>query len=185
MTFNPRLSRDETIAFLTRWRNHHPIPTEDDEAQHVDCFVSQYIALNRLCNELWAQNHGSWPSPRSGGGDKCRATTRLALSLDCPNLIVAIDAIGEKGLAALQEALGRTGRFFLSSENEPPHFDGYDRLTPNEQVERILEALYKLRCNMFHGAKGLEVRQQEVLSPANLCLNAVLDAGLAALRARP
>jgi len=150
----------------------------ETEDGNVDRYVTQYIALNRLYNELWAQSHNKWPNPKDGGGDRSRATTHLAVALNCPELLEELVTHGDTSLAGLMEAL--SGRFYLRKRGDR-HFQGYERLTPGNKVERILEALYQLRCNMFHGEKELGCSQEIVLKPANVCLELVLDAALSAL----
>ena len=40
-------------------------------------------------------------------------------------------------------------------------------------VLSVLDFLYQVRCNLFHGQKGFSVEQVQVLQPANILLSAV------------
>jgi hypothetical protein len=45
----------------------------------------------------------------------------------------------------------------------------------NRRAHAILEALYAIRCNMFHGHKGFEPIQLELLRPAILLLQSTIN----------
>jgi hypothetical protein len=39
----------------------------------------------------------------------------------------------------------------------------------------ILEVIYKVRCNLFHGSKLFEPSQKEILIPLNLLLKGIIE----------
>jgi hypothetical protein len=45
----------------------------------------------------------------------------------------------------------------------------------NRRAHAVLEALYAIRCNMFHGHKGFEPIQLELLKPAILLLQSTIN----------
>lgn len=45
----------------------------------------------------------------------------------------------------------------------------------NAQACALLETLYVLRCNMFHGRKGFKTIQQQLLIPANIILERIVE----------
>jgi len=52
-----------------------------------------------------------------------------------------------------------------------------DKLKSKSKTERTkagLEALYAIRCNMFHGLKAFRVNQLEVLRPAIVLLQSTI-----------
>lgn len=61
----------------------------------------------------------------------------------------------------------------LSSNGEYPHL--YINWTENKdkRLLSLLETLYFMRCNLFHGNKNLEVAQIEILKPAIACLKEI------------
>jgi len=46
----------------------------------------------------------------------------------------------------------------------------------NRRAKAVLEALYAIRCNMFHGQKGFQPIQLELLQPAIAVLETTADA---------
>lgn len=44
-----------------------------------------------------------------------------------------------------------------------------------QRAEAVLEALYAIRCNMFHGQKGFEVAQLALLRPAIVLLESIVE----------
>lgn len=45
----------------------------------------------------------------------------------------------------------------------------------NTQAVAVLETLYAIRCNMFHGRKGFHSVQQQLLEPLNIILERIID----------
>jgi hypothetical protein len=45
----------------------------------------------------------------------------------------------------------------------------------NAQASAILETLYAIRCNMFHGRKGFNPVQQDLLDPLNVVLERIIE----------
>lgn len=45
----------------------------------------------------------------------------------------------------------------------------------NEQAAAILETLYTVRCNMFHGRKGFNPIQRALLDPLNVILERIIE----------
>lgn len=174
----------KTEVFVERWLQRLSDQDPSTEDGCIDRYITQYIVLNHLYNALWTRLHGPWKGNRSGGGDKRRATVHLASSIDCSSVINDPVTIGPEGLPALMRAIAPEGPFHLVEPSDD-HFQGYNELdTDKKRVQRLLEALYLLRCNMFHGEKSLNSRQEMVLAPANACLGVVVAASLASLRSQ-
>lgn len=47
--------------------------------------------------------------------------------------------------------------------------------SPNDRANAVLETLYAVRCNMFHGRKGYDPEQLTLLVPLNTLLARVVD----------
>jgi hypothetical protein len=61
----------------------------------------------------------------------------------------------------------------------------YRQLTSSnleERVNAILIYLYRVRCNIFHGTKGLDPDQREILRPSIRCLRRILRLGMDSLK---
>ena len=67
----------------------------------------------------------------------------------------------------------------ITGEAQPEEdADLCERLTGtnrNKQASAVLETLYAVRCNMFHGRKGLNPIQRELLDPLNVILEKVIE----------
>jgi hypothetical protein len=52
---------------------------------------------------------------------------------------------------------------------------GLESRSRNRRAHAVLEVLYAIRCNMFHGHKGFEPIQLELLRPAVLLLQSTIN----------
>jgi hypothetical protein len=78
----------------------------------------------------------------------------------------------------------RVGRFALklhptTGERRPDEdralVAALDSHNQNTRAKAALEALYAIRCNMFHGQKGFNLAQLELLRPAILLLEKTVE----------
>ena len=53
--------------------------------------------------------------------------------------------------------------------------DSIESSSRNQLAKAALEALYAIRCNMFHGQKGFDLAQLELLRPAVLLLEKTVE----------
>ena len=97
-------------------------------------------------------------------------------------------------MAALRQIADhlREGRFALKPDmmtgERKPDADSellgaWESRSRNRRAHAVLEALYAIRCNMFHGHKGFDPMQLELLRPAVLLLESTIDVLLGILEA--
>lgn len=187
--YNCEVSRRTAIPFIKRWMkkaNAGGWKVEDAierEAAAVDGFVARFIAFNRLYNELWAQKHGVMPEFAKGEAKKHkdpeskRASEDVVARVDSPAVLERM----ETDLRNVREMLTRDDGFYLKRPKEKPFFRSYESWSENKRLTKTLKALYLLRCNLFHGSKGLETSQERILEPANACLDVIIEEGVKAL----
>src|SRR5437588_7238805 len=87
-----------------------------------------------------------------------------------------------KDLSTLQYLIRDGGEFFLywklsqlgdvkpDEEKNRVLYDKLGNQSPAIAVKGVLEYLYKVRCNLFHGSKMLEKPQMQILEPSIRCL---------------
>jgi hypothetical protein len=171
-----------TNRFCCRWL--------DKAAQHDDTsldgafdrFFSAFVAFNRLYSHL------NVTAAHPVRGDRQQATRRIVSIVGAQALLQALREDGrEDDIRTLAALIGPGGGFYLISERsvDRPNWtrnqDLLDRLqseSPSTKMEALLEYLYQVRCNMFHGAKDFEQRQLQLVQPATRCLESVVRAGL-------
>jgi hypothetical protein len=148
-----------------------------------DKFFTLFVAFNRLY--FYAAQVAGQPNV----GDR-RMATRLFPEVVGHDLLWQrlTDNGGEADIRTLQGLIGPDGSFFLISRdadpdaNDPERDNELRRLLGSKShrvvVEAVLEFVYQVRCNMFHGAKGFENRQLQLLQPCLWCLDRVIAVGL-------
>ena len=171
-----------TKRFCRRWRDKADQYDDTSLDGVFDRFFSDFVAFNRLYTHL--NQHAA----RQVTGDRKQATSRFASVVGADHLLQAIRAGGrEDDISRLATLIEPGGGFYLISEHSVDRPDRernqdlLDRLrgdNPRKKIEALLEYLYQVRCNMFHGAKDFEHRQLQLLQPATRCLECLVRAGL-------
>ncbi len=127
-----------------------------------DKFFTLFVAFNRL------YLHTAEISGRPDPGDRAMATQLFPQAIGHELLwqkIVRDGGIDD--VQTLARLIGPNGPFFL--------IFSADRHTPDPEKN---DDLYRVRCNMFHGRKGFETRQLQLLPPCLRCLMRIVVAGL-------
>jgi len=151
-----------------------------------DRFFSEFVAFNRL------YSHFNRRSAHPGTYDSTQATSVFVAAVGAASLMGALESDGAEAdiqlLAALIDPV--CGDFYLISDrthggrdtraNEKLHARLGSR-SRNERAIGVLTYLYKLRCNMFHGGKGFERTQMQILQPAARVLRRIVEFGLSSL----
>jgi hypothetical protein len=149
-----------------------------------DQFFTLFVAFNRLYSYT-AQVAG-----QGNAGDRRMATRLFAEIVGHQTLLRAITSDGGADIELLRQLIEPNGSFFLISGPNPDipdterNADLHRRLgnvSACVAAEAVLEYLYQVRCNMFHGSKGFEDRQLQLLQPCLRVLRRVVDAGLGTL----
>ncbi len=175
----------ETKRFCNRWLAKAEQYDERSLDGAFDRFFSAFVAFNRL------YSHVNQHKDRPVEGDKKKATSRFASVIGADHLWGALRADGrENDMLTLANLIVPGGGFYLISlrSEDQPDLEGDKKLVddlrgedPRGKIEALLEYLYQVRCNMFHGDKDFDHRQLELLRPATRCLECVVRAGLGTL----
>lgn len=174
--------------FCERWIDKADAYRSNNLEDLFDRFFTLFVAYNRFYSAA-AELHRSGMEPRQAQflqGDRKEATTIMARlirqsrfdgAMTDPTIATACQTIA----TLLQER-----RFFLHSirgTKEPDLArdaklaDGLSKYS----LLSVLECLYQIRCNIFHGEKEFAPRQSELLAPAITLLEAIVSLSSVAL----
>lgn len=176
------ISADLTRRFCQRWLQKAALYNPSHLEDAFDKFFTLFAVFNRLyfrAAQVCGERHR---------GDRQMATRLFPQVVGHEFLWQKLTADGGTAdIQTLQSLIGPGGSFFLISGEDPDapdpqrNADLRQRLGSRSQriaVEAVLEYLYQVRCNMFHGNKGFEARQLRLLQPCLRCLERIIAAGL-------
>ena len=181
-----------------RWRKKAKMyNNESDISEIFDKFFSLYVAYNALYAQAYSylgeksrsrgedgyKAKGKFPDEEAAtnsileiiGASKFvdilenNETTRLALNqlrnvMDSNNFSICLDPVS--GYPRLENDKRISDKKLLKSLN------GRDS---NKKGNAILQVIYQIRCNMFHGRKGIDPIQKDLLLPIITILEKVVD----------
>lgn len=172
----------ELYQFCERWFEKARAYQGNDVQTCFDRFFTLYVPYNRLYAELtlsWArmgkkQLHGNIPDSLAakryvheylGTGLiwNCLQNDRLSIEairkirnlLENDIFVIKLDRLNGQPMPEDNYVLLQN----LISEN------------PHMRVAALLDIIYSIRCNMFHGHKSFEIIQAEILVPVTIILN--------------
>jgi hypothetical protein len=180
----------EYLDFCRRWLDKAEQNCGDTLAETFDRYFTLFVVFNRLYVESFhARVRDGKIPPRKGGlKDRDGATTEVLSFLGGQSIMAALrvgtnspDVAAE--FIALLSGPAPSGRRFCISLKAPsgtpqPERDKALRkqlqsADADEQALGALRFLYAVRCNLFHGHKGFEEVQRDVLRPANEALKRI------------
>lgn len=168
--------------FCDRWIAKAEAYRSNDLEDLFDRFFTLFVAYNRFYSaaaELYRD-----PLYRRNRfihkGDRREATTVMAEIIGAPRFSEVVQE--NKEIAASCDAISELLEkrfFFLHSnrETKEPDLVRDDKLVAalrRPSLLAVLECLYQIRCNIFHGEKEFAPRQAELLIPAITLLEVVV-----------
>lgn len=176
----------ELETFCHNWLAKAEAYSSEDFVGAFDRFFTLYVAFNRLYAEATFRlaRRGQVKLrnrfPDSNGAQEyvvqfCGAEALTRAWEDDPSTIEALDQIADH-LRQRRFAL----KLDMMSGTVKPEADrellaALESRSRNRRAHAVLEALYAIRCNMFHGHKGFEPIQIELLRPAVLLLKSTIN----------
>ena len=167
----------ELAEFYNGWRakaREYPI---NEIRSAFDRFFTLYVAFNRLYAEATFRLARRGQTRLRDRFPDSKAAQDYVLQFCGAEAIIGAWERAPATVQALRE-IGdhlRTGRFALKlnivTGEKRPQADrellkGLESRSLNRRAKSGLEVLYAIRCNMFHGHKGFEPVQLELLRPA-------------------
>ncbi len=176
----------ELREFCDSWRGKAAACSMENINGAFDRFFTSYVAFNRLYVEAThrlarrgqVKLRERFPDPQAAQDyvvQFCTATTLTGAWENSANAAAALHEIADHL---------RQGTFALKLDpvsGDPRPAKDHELLTAleshsrNRKAKAVLEALYAIRCNMFHGQKAFQLRQLALLRPAILLLESTTD----------
>ena len=159
--------KQDFIDFCSRWIAKAQCYQTDDLSDCFDKFVTLYILFNSQYNYLTKEDD-------EDGGDRHKATIFIKQFIDCKkfceigtvtvSLQAIIELIGDRVFYLKDEAKDSE----IVSKMQSSDFE--------EKIEGILEMIYQVRCNLFHGDKSFVSNQKMILLPCIVILEKINEA---------
>jgi hypothetical protein len=175
--------------FCERWIIKADAYRSDSIEDLFDRFFTLFVAYNRFYSAA-AELHRATLDPlhaKMPQGDRHEATTVMARLIrqsrftdvvnETPSIAAACQAIAE---------LLENHHFFLHTfrGTNDPNLEKDSKLADGlrkHSLLAVLECLYQIRCNIFHGEKEFAPRQAELLAPALTLLETIVSMSSRAL----
>lgn len=176
--------------FCERWINKAEAYRSEDLEDLFDRFFTLFVAFNRIYSAAAEMRRDGLPPHLANKlrGDRQEATAVMARLITQARFT---DAIGRQPtIADACQAISmllQDHRFFLHSFRHigRPDLARDTRLADGLRacgLMAVLECLYQIRCNIFHGEKEFAPRQAELLIPANILLETIVSLSRETLR---
>ncbi len=159
---------------------------------HYDLFFSRFVTYNALYNVIvrTKERTGELKKDKSRKGkimergDRKKAIDCMVIELSeelsvLKNFFTQPEVI--TNVEIIEEMLDKEG-FGVSfkggehsSENDKEILDNLKSNNLEKRIEGVLTFLYEVRCNLFHGEKGYENQQSQVLKTLNVILEKIVE----------
>ena len=178
---------EDLRSFCDGWRAKARDYSVEEIREVFDRFFTSYVVFNRLYAEAtYRLAQRGQLKLRERFPDSQAAQEYVLQYCGAVFLIRAWEA-DEGSRTALHRIAEhvREGRFALKldpvtgarrPEEDANLLAGLESRGSNRRAKAVLEALYAIRCNMFHGQKGFQPIQLELLQPAIAVLEKTADA---------
>ena len=150
------------IESAKRWISKAEENVDETLNSEIDKFFSLYVSYNILYSLISNKNNG----------DRCSAVRVIAKYIKDNN----IESFTNHKNDISEMIKPVIGHKIFHIYNEKRDFKLIEDIEDNKNIEEsVLDILYGIRCNMFHGEKELSDNQLLLLSPANKILNTLLN----------
>jgi hypothetical protein len=154
--------------FVHRWhcKISHMRKGKNEKNYVFDKFISEFIIYSALVNVIKPQENKH--------KFDCAYCTRIMAEFIADRM--EDDIIGQlsdpvNGLISIIDT--KQFKVVSSSEKDPDLRNNWLSGNSNNQLTALLETLYYLRCNLFHGEKEYSDDQVSLLNPASVCLSVI------------
>lgn len=173
-------------GFCDRWRAKAVAYSTEEVTGAFDRFFTSYVAFNRLYAEAtYRLARRGQIKLRERFPDSYAAQDYVIQYCTADRLTRAWEGAANTS-AALREITDhlRARRFALKldpifgermPEKDLELLKELESRSRGRRAKAVLEALYSIRCNMFHGQKGFQPVQVQLLRPAILLLESTID----------
>lgn len=160
---------DDMVEFLLRWEAKGRRYNFKNLVDCFDGFFTAFVLYNLLYDLLCAQNEAEYRYR----GDEERATNVARKFLGAA--AIAEDA-GIRTNACAIKRLVESGIFYIrESAWDAARIEKLRSNDPEQWSKGLLEIVYKIRCNTFHGRKSFQESQRDILIPCIKILRRLND----------
>ena len=157
------------IEIAKRWLEKSKKYNNDNVEEVMNKFFSLYVSYNAMYSKF---------SQGNTNDDRSCATTKMASYLKSENITILNDY--ESTVKEMIKPI-EDGRFYIYGNDSSQDFKKDSVIIQKIQEDinnyrAILNFIYGIRCNMFHGTKQIIGEQIQLLNPANIILEKLLDA---------
>ncbi|HOY16963.1 MAG TPA: hypothetical protein PLC89_06720 [Haliscomenobacter sp.] len=184
-------TKRQFTQFYERWNEKCKDYKDERLSDFYDLFFSRFVTYNALYNVivLNKEKMGILEKKKKNGqivdrGDKEKAVNCMVNELSRGNSqLLKFFAETEIvfNIKKLEEMLDEKGFgvSFRGGEHSPKEdkkiLDNLKSSNLKRRMEGVLTFLYQVRCNLFHGAKGYENQQVQVLKTLNVILEKIVE----------
>jgi hypothetical protein len=159
----------DIITFISRWRRKSLNYNLERLQGCFDAFFSAFVLYNFLYDYICQEDAHRFPEE----GDRKRAVevARRFLSSSA----IAEDEVVKRSAQELVDLVNEKSFYIRDDEWDAAQVAGLGTANAERWTEALMEVLYRIRCNTFHGRKLFHESQKRVLMPCITILRRVND----------
>ena len=160
------------IEFYNNWTAKADNITGNSLSDVYDKFITRFIIYNNLYNQVPAQLVVRGVKLPNDLGDRKKATVCVVKYLGGAKIIDKLDCANKTQDIVNITQLIEAKRFHIKlkhgasqREEDEKILNKMSSVTKSEKAMGILEVIYHVRCNMFHGHKAIDEYQRDLVLP--------------------
>ncbi len=174
--------------FCSKWLKKARAYSGKTLEEHFDKFFTLYVVYNRAYAEatFWLARNGQIDISKRTSFPDAQAAKDYVLQFVTAKRFLELINSSEECRTAINEILDfiQAGRFSIKLEmvyGNPQRDKDLElalnlkSVAANTRAHAILDFIYAVRCNTFHGHKGFDPVQIDVLRPVNILLEKTIE----------
>jgi hypothetical protein len=160
---------EDILDFMLRWRRKSTLYDYNQVEDCFDGFFTAFVLYNFLYDPICEYDPVDYPQR----GDRQRATEVVLSFLGSE--AIATNAELRRGADSIRQ-LVENGTFYLRGEQwDAQRVSGLTSPDSYTWAAALLQILYQIRCNTFHGRKQFRPVQKRILVPSIKALETIND----------
>jgi len=166
----------DTLDFIKRWRRKatcYPLERLD---HYFDRFFTAYVLYNFLYVEICSQLHPNWANEQEMAAKAVKKLLGARAIFD--------DAVIRRNGEEIRTLIESKTFYVRDGVWDKNRIEKLATKDPECWVKGLLEIIYGIRCNTFHGSKNFDDCQKVVLAPCIRVIERLNDMIIKNLRAQ-
>jgi hypothetical protein len=160
---------EDILEFMLRWRRKSALYNYARVEDCFDGFFTAFVLYNFLYDLICEYDPAHYPQ----SGDRKRATEVVLSFLGAETIATEIDL---RTSASSIKQVVENGTFYLRGNAwDAQKMSGLASDDHGTWAKTLLEILYQIRCNTFHGRKSFQQKQKRMLVPSIGALEKIND----------